>query len=341
VGMVADLRNPGGWPLRVALPGADGVAPEFKRFGLPPLPIIMQWSLKKNPVHYVSFESFRLNTGKLPQLVMVQLRKFLTFDPMNQVRDTHTVADSACCVADSAFFLSQDIDATDSIMLRHPELATPFCITMRYYGEQANPLENLATAGCMQEWWSAIREHITHLRSTNAITPMAAMGMFVRYMSSCIESHRGMILSGSYRSTRIQQALQIVDGIPMSPLADVKLKPIVERMANRVPDSIRHDTYLRASCLFMYLFEDINSDFVLNSGNLECAIEMLISSLGWLVGSHNATFKWFFQVQRPCRLPCVLRYHLTPSSKKTHRGYRSSLATDTFASQTRTLSSST
>jgi len=94
VGMVADLRNPGGWPLRVALPGADGVAPEFKRFGLPPLPIIMQWSLKKNPVHYVSFESFRLNTGKLPQLVMVQLRKFLTFDPMNQVRDTHTVADS-------------------------------------------------------------------------------------------------------------------------------------------------------------------------------------------------------------------------------------------------------
>ena len=47
---------------------------------------MMQWSLKKNPVHYVSFESFRLNTGKLPQLVMVQLRKFLTFDPMNQAR---------------------------------------------------------------------------------------------------------------------------------------------------------------------------------------------------------------------------------------------------------------
>jgi len=87
VGMVADLRNPGGWPLRVPPVGADGAAREFKRFGLPPLPIMMEWSLKKNPIHYVSFDSFRLNTGKLPQLVMVHLRKFLTFDPMNQARD--------------------------------------------------------------------------------------------------------------------------------------------------------------------------------------------------------------------------------------------------------------
>ena len=153
-GIIADLRNPGGWPLGVSQGGDDAVAREFRRFGLPQLPIMMQWQMRKNPVHYVSFDAFRLNTGKLPQLVMVHLRKFLTFDPMNL-----------------------DSDSTDNIMLRHPELATPFAVTMRYYGEQANPLENLATAGCLQEWWSSMRDHITRLRSANTITPTAAISL--------------------------------------------------------------------------------------------------------------------------------------------------------------------
>jgi hypothetical protein len=250
------------------------MAPEFTRFGLPPLPLMMRWSLMKSTMHFVSFESFRLNTGKLPQLVMVHLRKFLTFDPTNQ-----------------------DADAAEAVMLRHPEPSTPFAVTMRYYGELANPLENLATAGCMQEWWTAMRNHIAQLRSTNAITPTAAMGMYARYLASCVESHRGMILSGAYRSTRIQQALHIVERMPSSPLHAAEMRPVISRMTTRVPESIRHDTYMRASCIFMNLFEDINRDFVLNSGNLECMMEMLVSSLSWLVGSHNTTFKWFFQVR--------------------------------------------
>ena len=50
------------------------------------------------------------------------------------------------------------------------------------------------------------------------------------------------------------------------------------------------------SCIFFSLFEDINREFALTGGNLEIVIEMLISSLSWLLGQHNDTFKWFFQV---------------------------------------------
>ena len=63
----------------------------------------------------------------------------------------------------------------------------------------------------------------------------------------------------------------------------------------RCPVGIRHDADLSMSCAFYSLFEDINREFSLTSGNLEIVIEMLISSLAWLIGQHNETFKWFFQ----------------------------------------------
>ena len=76
-GFICKLDSPGGWPLHTIVRNGRR---EYRHFGLPPLPIMMWWSLQKSPVHYLSFEAFKLNTGKLPQLVLVQLRKFLTFD---------------------------------------------------------------------------------------------------------------------------------------------------------------------------------------------------------------------------------------------------------------------
>lgn len=105
------LSSPGGWPLRWAM--KDGRR-EFRHFGLPPLPIMMGWSLQKSPVHYLSFDAFKLNTGKLPQLVLVQLRKFLTFD------------------VDS----DMSMQLQDSIMLTDRQPVTPYAVSMRYYSDQ-------------------------------------------------------------------------------------------------------------------------------------------------------------------------------------------------------------
>lgn len=86
----------------------------------------------------------------------------------------------------------------------------------------------------------------------------------------------------------------------------MKLAPVVRVLARKIPESIRHDPYMRMSGIFFHLFEDLNQDFVLNAANLEFLIEMNISSMHWLVGSHNATFKWFFQVS--CQM---MRLHST------------------------------
>ena len=50
-----------------------------------------------------------------------------------------------------------------------------------------------------------MRDFVHRQRESGGLTPVAASGVFHCYISSCLESHRGMILSKSYRSLRIEQ----------------------------------------------------------------------------------------------------------------------------------------
>ena len=91
------------------------------------------------------------------------------------------------------------------------------------------------------------------------------------------------------------QGLDILDSFSASPLGPADAARYLACSRSRVPVQIRHDCDLSMSCAFFALFDDINKDFSLTSGNLEIVIEMLVSSLAWLMGQHNETFKWFFQ----------------------------------------------
>ena len=95
-----------------------------------------------------------------------------------------------------------------------------------------------------------------------------------------------------------KQGLDILESFPGSVLGTIKASEHLDQLRQRVPVQIRHDLELSMSCIFFSLFEDINREFALTGGNLEIVIEMLISSLAWLLGQHNDTFKWFFQVCR-------------------------------------------
>ena len=111
----------------------------------------------------------------------------------------------------------------------------------------------------------------------------------------------------------------------------IKMAPFIRALRSRVPPCMRHDVYLSYSSIFFTMFEDLNLDFVLNGGNLETMIEMLICSLCWLLGSHNCTFKWFFQVlhvkMRVCA--CVVHPHCGCFARR--RACRSSREMVTFA----------
>ena len=157
----------------------------------------------------------------------------------------------------------------------------------------------MATAGYLLPWWLAMRDFIERQRLSGAMTPDDAGSVLLNYLTSCAESHRGSVLSGGYQSSRVEQSLQMIQAIPGSALGKVECRPFMAEQRKRVPASIRHDGDLVASSTFFALFEDVNRDFALNAGNLEIVVEMLVSSLAWLMGSHNGTFKWFFQVRPP------------------------------------------
>lgn len=99
----------------------------------------------------------------------------------------------------------------DSVVLTDTELATPLAVAKRYYGTDVNPVDGIITTGSLQQWWIAMRNYIWQQRSDGHMTPMAAFVALQKYIDSCMESHRGMVLSGSFRSERIKQALDILD----------------------------------------------------------------------------------------------------------------------------------
>ena len=100
----------------------------------------------------------------------------------------------------------------------------------------------------------------------------------------------------SFFIPRIHQGLEILDSFASTPLGQPDaVTYALDQHDKAAPLNIHHDEELRTSLLFFQLFEDINRDFALTSGNLEIVVEMLISNLGWLMGQHNETFKWFFQ----------------------------------------------
>ena len=293
------LRSPGGWPLRTGpvqlahevVDFSSGEAPYaregFTEFGLPRLPIMLTWGIAKSHLQLVSEDSFKLNSGNLPMLSLFLMRKFLAFDV--HALFTEQMRGEEADAMRRATLVRDEVVITDLVT------ANPLAISHRYYGDLANPLQNLVTAGCLRAWWTSMRDFVYDQRKTGAITVRGASQCFTRYIASCMESHRGMILSKSYRSLRVEQGLDMLETAQASSLWSADVSAYMKQHRRKVPLSIRHDTDLSTSHLFFSLFEDINRDFALIAGNLEIVIEMLISSLAWMMGQHNVTFKWFFQ----------------------------------------------
>ena len=140
------LRNPGGWPLRVGsvycswnAGGLDETDEGFTEFGLPPLPITMSWFILKSHTQMVTFDSFKLNSGSIPHLATMSIRRFLAFDVGQLMRDLQSGA------VESDVCRNRMIE--EKALLVDKEIATPLLISLRYYGPLANPLQNLVTAG--------------------------------------------------------------------------------------------------------------------------------------------------------------------------------------------------
>lgn len=267
-----EISHPGGWPLKAVTSESEN--PIFLRFGVFPFPIIMWFKVSKQLSANVNLDSFSLNIGTLPAAVSKKERDFLTCDPSFQ---SEAVID-------------------DSHILTNRVPATPHLISERFYGKGAQPVEDFKTVGRMLSWYEAMVTDMQSRRLRDVITPVRAMELVWRHLRSCMENHTGMLTSGEYRSDHLEQAYFIVSNLKTSQLKNLSIASYANAIRmNKVDESIRHDPYLSMSMTFMSSLQDINREFVLNATNLECFMEMLMSSVHYLLGSHNSSFVDFFQ----------------------------------------------
>jgi hypothetical protein len=107
------------------------------------------------------------------------------------------------------------------MFLKDKRRANPELVYNTYYGENADPLASLATAGLresipglssidvsfagyLRPWWVGVVKDIEGQRK-RALSPIEAAESFGRYLSSSILYHKSAMTSGAFRSTRVTQ----------------------------------------------------------------------------------------------------------------------------------------
>lgn len=281
----------GGWPLQRS---ADR---EYSRFGLPRLPLWLAFEPEFKPDPQTTMDNWLADVGGangIPELVKTCLRSFL-------VQDLGATQES--------------IWQTWDHFLRDERPADPSLVLTEYYGDKADPLSSLVTAGYLRAWWLGVKKDIQAQRARGLSVSDASQSL-KRYLLSSSYYHRSSIHAGAFRSQRIVQALSIIEKAnyrkvcletpeeragagasqaeaPEAP--PVSIRAMIRQLNATVSNERRFDPYLRCNEAFFRCFELLNRGFMMNSSNLEFMIEVMISQLLWMFGPNNETVVAYFQ----------------------------------------------
>jgi hypothetical protein len=291
------LDAPGGWPLKSAPIEGDSRR-TFFRFGIFPFPLVMRFKIYRLFSNILSYDSFLSNIGKLPKAVEKKARDFLTCDALIDEEEGEDENED-----DEEFEVP---DEDDDHILTEKATATPLLIIERFYSKSA-PLKDLQTQGMMLPWFYAMQEKMQSERLQGKISPTAAMDILHKHIEQCLGHHIGVLANGGYRSFHVEQMGDLVRRVHETLLRTVRMEDYVNDMRSRkVPQRIRHDDFLSMLLEYMLAFADINREWVSSATNLECILEVLNSSVHYLLGSHSTTFANFFQ----CVMVMNARGHL-------------------------------
>ena len=322
-----DLPFPGAWPLD----RADGY---YTRFGMPRLPIWLQFQPEFTPEMGSTFENWLGDVGGangIPELVKTCLRSFLvqvklSFSLSRLTRLTESPQDLAAS--------QESIWRTWDHFLRDKRPANPSLVLREYYGDKADPLNSLITTGYLRAWWLGVRKDIQAQRDRGLSAVDAAQSLR-RYLLSSTFHHTSSIHSGAFRSPRIVQALAIVEKSEFRKTCvsddPSSIRSSVRRLTDTLSNARGFDPYVRCNEAFWRCFEDLNCDFLMNSSNLEFMIEMMLSQLLWMLGPNNETVVAYFQVRFYASVSFC-----TPNLSPARRASSRSPATDTSTSRPKT-----
>lgn len=268
-----NMSSPGGWPRSgLATTQEDGIEyVEFTEFGLFYFPIVMKFRYQKF-IDKPTMESFCLNLGQEPESVMKKKRDFVTFDPEAGMASV----------------------MPDPMILQSTDRAVPLKILNKYYGPNAKPAEDFKDSKLIK-WYEAMRAHVQSQRE-NGITPDEAMVQIKRHIESCMEQHMCIVRNDGYGSHHLQQCGRIMDEVKNTRLGHEIISENLRHVKrNFMPKGIRHDAYLGASYTMLHEWCNFNTHASLYATNSETALDILLSSLLWHLGSHSHTMTSFFQ----------------------------------------------
>ena len=265
-----NIRSPGGWPLKVCTTDDDRM--EFQRFGLFPFPLIMAFNHQRF-VDKPSKESFLLNLGQEPDSVVKKKRDFATFDSDAGVKSI----------------------MPDSAVLMSTELITPLSIMDKYYGPNARPADEFKDTKLIK-WYLAMLSHIQNMLCDGDLNADEAMVQIKRHLDSCMEQHVCILKHDSYGSHHFEQCGVMVEKMLETKLATVSVAATLRHIRETcAPPSIKHDTFISASYCMLQNWVQYNKHACLYATNSEAALDILLSSLLWHLGSHSHTMTSFFQ----------------------------------------------
>jgi hypothetical protein len=239
------------------------------------LPLMMTWGIMlPMSSFYTNLETFTINIGELPPIAE---KKIIDFNTCNlEVADPSIIP--------------------DSLILKNTEPATPLTISRMFYGSKAIVGKNVKTNSCMLSWWHAVLSDIHSQRTRGAASPFKAAELVREQIRVSMKNHAGMMMNGTYRSEALEQEFQTICMLPKSLMGQTEMRVFINEVRKeKVPFSIRHDSYLSTTCVFYGCLENLNREFALNSTNMEVFLEMFLASIHHKLGAHNESgFKDFF-----------------------------------------------
>jgi hypothetical protein len=120
-------------------------------------------------------------------------------------------------------------------------------------------------------------------RREKGISPAAAAAMYENYLGDSMQKLFDSIQAGVFRSDTISHMLQLhnlVDYEEICSQGENSIAAVMRERSKKIPKNRKYDGMYRAWHLFLDIWEEANNtSFLLNAGNLICAIELLISQL--------------------------------------------------------------
>lgn len=115
--------------------------------------------------------------------------------------------------------------------------------------------------------------------------------MYENYLGDILQKLHDSISAGVFRSDTVTQMLMIHTLLDYDEISKNSIAVIMRTRSERIKPTRQYDSMYRAWYVFLDVWQQLNDgSFLLNAGNLVCAIEVLLSQLMFKFAGTNETW---------------------------------------------------